>query len=189
VWIQTIPLKLYLITVQSTYNFTHAWHFLRGAMQDCDACHAALQRGPRQLLGVGYVHGISYYLPRVALPRLLLNLMFLALLYIYDVIYCINVYFTYFLCLAHTGWLWLRVFRWGDWRGGRFQLLMHTSALYYCVITHCTVFLCPRISPLLSLVEVKKFLEKLKLLTRDLYRLTRWHIVWLWFQFIEGQVL
>ena len=29
----------------------------------------------------------------------------------------------------------------GDWRGGRFQLLIHTTpALYYCVITHCTVY-------------------------------------------------
>jgi len=40
-------------TVQSTYNFIHAWHFWRYAMHDCDACHAALQRGPCQLLCMG----------------------------------------------------------------------------------------------------------------------------------------
>ena len=127
-----------LLHVVYTYNFTQAWHFLCGATQDCDACHAALQHEPRQLLSVGHARGISYCLPCVALPRLLLSLVFLALLYMYDVILCIHFYFTYFLCLAHTGWLWLRAFHWGDWHGGRFQLLMHTPALYYCVITHCT---------------------------------------------------
>ena len=47
---------------------------------------------------------------------------------------------TYFLCLTHTGWLWLWAFLRGEWCGGRFQLLIHTPALYYCVITHCTVY-------------------------------------------------
>ena len=120
--------------VQSTYNLTHAWHFLRGATYNCD--DAALQHGPRQLLGVGHVCGSSYCLPHVALPCLL-SLVFLALLYMYDVIHCMHVLF---LCLAHTGWLWLRVFCWGDWRGGIFQLLMHALALYYCVIMHCTAY-------------------------------------------------
>ena len=46
-------------TVQSTYNFTHAWHFLRGATRDCDACHAALQRGPHQIYGMGHSCGFS----------------------------------------------------------------------------------------------------------------------------------
>jgi len=51
------------ITVQSTYNSTHAWNFLRGATYDCDACHAALQHGSRQLLGMGHACGITYTLP------------------------------------------------------------------------------------------------------------------------------
>ena len=90
-------------TVQSTYNFTHMWHFLCGATHDCDTFPAALQCGPHQLLRVGHTCGISYCLPRVAYPCLLLSLVFLALLYMYDVIYCIHVYFTYFLCLAKHG--------------------------------------------------------------------------------------
>ena len=67
--------------------------------------------------------------------------MFLALLYMYDLIHCIHVLLTYSLCLSHTGWLWLRAFRTGDWHQWRkIQLLIHTPALYYCVITHCTIY-------------------------------------------------
>jgi len=60
-------------------------------------------------------------------------------LYMYNVIHCIHVHLTYSLCLAHTGWLWLQAFHRGNWRGGRFQLLMHTPVLYYCVFTYCTI--------------------------------------------------
>jgi len=148
-------------------------------MHDCDACHAALQRGPRMW---------HFLLPTtLALPWLLLisHPMFLALLYTYDVIHCTTCLFYLLLCLAHTGCIWLQAFRRANWRGGRFQLLIHTPALYYCVITHCTVYKywCVRISSLLSLVEVKKFL---KLLARNLYRLIWWEIVQLWFQFTVG---
>ena len=45
-----------------------------------------------QNCSVGHVPSISYCLPRMALPRLLLIPMFLALLYTYDVIHCIHVY-------------------------------------------------------------------------------------------------
>jgi len=57
-------------TVQSTYNFTHVWHFFAWATRDCDTCHAGLQRGPCKLLGVGHARGISYCLPHVAIPLL-----------------------------------------------------------------------------------------------------------------------
>ena len=61
-----IPVVIWYYTVQSTYNCTHAWNFLRGTTRDCDAWYAALQRGPHKLYGMGHAYGISYYLPRVA---------------------------------------------------------------------------------------------------------------------------
>ena len=48
--------------VQSTAdNFTHAWHLLRGATHNCNACHAALQCGPRQFYGMGHVRDILLF--------------------------------------------------------------------------------------------------------------------------------
>jgi len=36
-------------TILLTNNFTHAWHFLRGAMHHKDVCHAIVYRGPCQV--------------------------------------------------------------------------------------------------------------------------------------------
>ena len=69
----------------------------------CDCCHTALQHGPHQIYGLGHVHGFSYCLPRVALPQLLLSPMVLALLYMYNVIHCVHVYFTnFFVSYPHS---------------------------------------------------------------------------------------
>ena len=163
-----------LHTVQSTYNFTHEWHFLCCATHDCDACHAALQCEPCQFLGVGHMRGISYCLPCVAFPRLLLNLVFLAFLYMYDVIHCICtcLFYLLFMSCPHRMALIMSVpLRRLAWRkisasnAYTCTILLDYHALYSILILICTnitiAFSC----------RSEKFLKKLKLLTRDLYSL------------------
>ena len=64
--------------------------------------HSIFLHGPHMIVmlatqhcSVRHARGISYCLPHVALPRLLLSPIFLALLYIYNVMHCIHVHLTY----------------------------------------------------------------------------------------------
>jgi len=79
----SVMFHIALSTVLLTNNFTHAWHFLRGAMHHKGIYHAILYRGPRQVCCVAHgkccttrggftdSHAWSFgKLPRVALPAL-----------------------------------------------------------------------------------------------------------------------
>ena len=77
-------LKQLILTVQSTYNCTHAGNF-------CMVLRTIVMLAT-QHCSMGHACGISYCLQCVALPCLLLSLMFVALLYMYDVTHCIHVY-------------------------------------------------------------------------------------------------
>ena len=137
----------------------HAWSWCLPRMIAVWAT-PAFRRGP---------HAWHFPLPATrGHSTFIIKPMFLALLYMYDLIHCIHVLLTYSLCLSHTGWLWLRAFCTGDWHQWRkIQLLIHTPALYYCVFTHCTLYINTSIA-IAFICRSEKFPQKLKLLTRDL---------------------
>jgi len=54
VWLAPCHQYQKIHTVQATNNFTHAWHFLHGAMHHKSICHAIVYCGPRQVCCVAH---------------------------------------------------------------------------------------------------------------------------------------
>ena len=110
--------------------------------------------------------------------------MFLALLYMYDLMHCIHVHLTYSFCHSHTGWLWLRTFRTGDWLQWRKISASNTCTHTILLCYHALNSILTWISPLLKWKNSPK-IKTLDMWSTAVYRLIRRQIMWPWFQLLK----
>jgi len=79
--------------------------------------------------------------------------------------------------------------RWMAWRKiSAFNTYTCTILLCYHAFYSILQLMCMHIAIAFT-CKSKRFLKKLKLYTRDLYRLIQWQIMWPWLQFTEDQGL
>ena len=107
--------------------------FFCGTTLDCDTCHAALQRGLRQLYGMGYMCGISYCLPHMARVAINKPLVFTSSIHVR----CDTLFILFIFCVFPTqdGFDYERSTEAAGVEE-KFQFLIQTLAQYHCVITH-----------------------------------------------------